>query len=424
LLSDPTELADVGGLVGQPALTLAPARTADAATLLAEVDGGADEAVVVPWSGPRLHSKAVRLDGKLPDDAGYPLAIDTVLAPLRDGAASLAAQLGAPLTAALAPHPTGTVTVDAMGDLMLARRVAALVERNGPEWPFAQVETRLRTSDVRFANLELALTDRGVQAHKDYTFRAPPSAAQSLVYGGITVADLANNHILDYGPQGLLDTIAALNSVGVLPVGAGADAQAAHQPAIISVNGLRIAWLSYVNVPDDSITGFVARGLEAGPGKPGVAWGMPQDVQRDVAAAKQRADLVIVALHAGLEYTSTPNQVQTELAHAAIDAGAALVLGAHPHVLQGIEFYHGGVIAYSLGNFVFDLDQSDRATYGMPSVLTAVLRVELDAHGVTGIEVYPAIINSTDFRPEPVSGTDARPVYDRLWQLTAALNPR
>jgi poly-gamma-glutamate synthesis protein (capsule biosynthesis protein) len=91
--------------------------------------------------------------------------------------------------------------------------------------------------------------------------------------------------------------------------------------------------------------------------------------------------------------------------------------------LQGIEFYRGGVIAYSLGNFVFDLDEADRVQYGLPSVLTAVLRVQLDAHGVTGLEVYPAIINSVEFRPEPVVGDAARPVYDRIERLTDALAP-
>ncbi|MDQ6740937.1 MAG: CapA family protein, partial [Actinomycetota bacterium] len=168
----------------------------------------------------------------------------------------------------------------------------------------------------------------------------------------------------------------------------------------------------------------VARSLEAGAGRPGVAWGTPDAISRDVASARLRADLVVVALHAGFEYIDSPNSIQKDLAHAAIDAGAALVLGAHPHVLQGIEYYHGGVIAYSLGNFVFDLDDSDRSHLGLPSVLTCILRVTLDAHGVTGLQIYPAIINSTDFRPEPVIGDAAKPVYDRLYRLTDALKSR
>lgn len=421
--SDPAQLTAVGTLSGRPdAHPSVAARVDSAPALLADTGAGQDEAAVVPWSGPWLRSKALRIDGRFPDDTDYPLATELLLSPLRKETQAVADQAGPALAARLAPSRAGTVSIDAMGDFMLARGVATMVQRHGPEWPFARVSDRLRTADLRFGNLEFALTDRGTQTHKDYTFRAPPNAVQSLSWAGLNVVDLANNHVLDYGGQGLLDTVTALARNGILHAGAGADAESAHAPAIVEINGLRIAWLAYVNVPDDSVTGFVARSLEAGPGRPGVAWGTADAIGRDVSVARQHADLVIVALHAGFEYTAEPNSVQKELAHAAIDAGAALVLGAHPHVLQGLEYYHGGLIDYSLGNFIFDLDESDLAHYGLPSVLTIILRVSLDAHGVTGLEVYPAIINRNDFRPEPVLGDAARLVYDRLYQLTNALN--
>lgn len=422
-MASPDQLAAVGTLVGRPAARPASVRSDTATVLLNEVDASADEAVVVPWPGPRLKSKAIRIDQRYPSDADYPLAVDTIVVPLKRDIPQIA-QFAAGLTAALTPPRTGSVVLDAVGDLMLARGVATAVQRNGPAWPFAKVSDRLRAADIRFGNLELALTDRGVQARKDYTFRAPPAANLSLSSAGFNVLDLANNHVLDYGAQGLLDTIGALSAVGILHTGANADAETAHAPVIVDVNGVRLAWLAYVNVPDDSVTGFVARSLDAGPGRPGVAWGTPDGVKRDVAAAKLQADVVIVALHSGFEYTSEPNSIQRDLAHAAIDAGAALVLGAHPHVLQGIEYYKGGVIDYSLGNFVFDLDEADRAHLGLPSVLTAILRVSLDVNGVTGIELYPAIINSSDFRPEPVFGDAAKPVYDRIYSLTNGLKTR
>ncbi len=422
---DPSQLTSFGALAGRPAARLAQnARVDSAAALLASVDAGADEAVVVPWRGPRLTSKAVRIDGHFPEDADYALTVETLLLPLKKELQSGEEQIAPALAAKLLPARAGTVSIDAMGDYMLARGVAAKVQTNGAGWPFAKVNDRLRTSDVRFGNLELSLTDRGQPAHKDYTFRAPPGAVQSLAGAGINVVDVANNHVLDYGSQGLLDTLGTLDRSGILHTGAGADPETAHAPVITEVNGLRIAWLAYLNVPDDSVTGFLARSLEAGPGRPGVAWGTPELISRDVVAARQRADIVIVALHAGFEYTPGPNSIQKDLAHAAIDAGAALVLGAHPHVLQGIEYYRGGVIAYSLGNFIFDLDEADRSHFGLPSVLTCILRITLDAHGVTGLEIYPAIINSTDFRPEPVVGEAARPVYDRIEQLSDALKTR
>ncbi|MHB8577327.1 MAG: CapA family protein [Dehalococcoidia bacterium] len=423
-IADAQQLVSVGALGGKPTAVPAQARAGTAESLLAEVDGGADELVVAPYPGLRLKSKAIRIDHAYPTDPDYPLTVDTIVLPAQRDGQQPTAQFASTLAAALARPHDGTATLDAVGDLMLARGVAATVARNGPDWPFGRVADRLHGADLRFGNLELALTDRGVQAHKDYTFRAPPVAAQSLASAAFNVVDLANNHVLDFGGQGLLDTIAALGNAGVLHVGAGADAGSARAPIVVTVNGLRIAWLAYVNVPDDSVTGFVARSLEAGTGRPGVAWGTADAIQRDVLAARQQADVVIVALHSGFEYTSEPNGTQRGLAHAAIDAGAALVLGAHPHVLQGIEYYKSGVIAYSLGNFVFDLDESDRTHLGMPSVLTVVLRVALDAHGVTGIELYPAIINSTDFRPEPVFNDAAKPVYDRIYRLTDALKSR
>jgi poly-gamma-glutamate synthesis protein (capsule biosynthesis protein) len=425
---NPTQLADIGGLAGTPNAKPAPARTADPPTLLAETNAGTDELAVLPWTGPWQKTKALRIDGKFPDDPGYPLTIETDVVPLTADTAGhspsrVAQRFGASLANEFMPNHPGTILLDAMGDFMLARGIAQQIQLHGQGWPFADVKERLATADLRYGNLELALTDRGAAANKDYTFRAPPGETQALVDAGINVVDLANNHVLDFGAQGLLDTQAALDAAGISHVGAGADDAAAHKPLITTVNGIRIAWLAYANVPDDSgPSHFVARSLEAGPGRPGVAWGTPDIVTRDVSAAKQQADIVIVALHSGYEYTDVPNSTQTGLAHAAIDAGASLVLGAHPHVLQGIEFYKGGVIAYSLGNFVFDLDNSDRAVYGLPSVQTIVLRVALTKQGVTGLQVYPAIINATTYQPQPVVGPDARPVFDRLERLTAALN--
>jgi poly-gamma-glutamate synthesis protein (capsule biosynthesis protein) len=226
---------------------------------------------------------------------------------------------------------------------------------------------------------------------------------------------------MDYGADGLLDTIAALDRAGIAHAGAGPSPEAAHAPAIVTVKGIRIAVLAYVNVPDDSVSGFVARSMAAAPGKPGVAWGTADAVRRDVQAAKQEADVVIVSMHSGYEYTAAANDIQQELAHAAIDAGAALVLGGHPHVLQGVEFYHDAPIIYSLGNFIFDLDDDDRRQPGLPSVLSVIFRVTLTAKGVRAVRFLPAVIDPKDARPKPVEGADARPVLERLYRLTDAL---
>lgn len=366
-------------------------------------------------------AKPLRVDGIRPDEDGYPLAVQwTVVGrPGDERATALAQALSA---GASGRDRNRSVVLDAVGDIMLGRTVGRSIAERGAGYPFEAAAPLFDGSDLRAGNLELPLTERGTQARKDYTFRAPPSVTEGLTRAGFDVLTLANNHTLDYGPEGLLDTVAALQRAGIAHPGAGRNSEAAHEPAIVNANGLSLAFLSYVNTPNDGRSGWVAESMRAGSDSPGVAWGTAESIRRDVAAARDRADLVIVALHAGFEYSATPNPVQRELARAAVDAGAALVLGAHPHVLQGIEVYKRVPIVYSLGNFVFDVDGDDRRQPGMPSLLSAVLRIRLDADGVRSLEVRPAIIDERDGRPIPVTGAAARPVYDRIYSLTDALN--
>jgi poly-gamma-glutamate synthesis protein (capsule biosynthesis protein) len=370
---------------------------------------------------PPLGTKPLLVDSLLPWDPAYPLAERRVLTGAGADLHQIA-QLGDELRRRIEAMRPVEVTLDAVGDIMLGREVGRLMAERGPGFPFEHVRSLLASSDIRFGNLELPLTDRGTPAKKDYVFRAPPTAVAALVGAGFNVVSLANNHALDYGAEGLLDTLTALDRAGIARMGAGRTADEAHAPAVLTVKGLRIAFLAYTNTPNDSISGWVAENDTAGPNRPGVAWGTAAAIRRDVAAARQRADLVVVALHSGFEYTSAPNTVQRELAKAAVDAGAALVLGGHPHVLQGVEFYKGAPIIYSLGNFVFDLDADDRRQPGLPSVLTVIFRVTLSARGVTSIRFLPTIIDQREGRPIPVTGADARPVLDRLYRLTDALN--
>jgi poly-gamma-glutamate capsule biosynthesis protein CapA/YwtB (metallophosphatase superfamily) len=366
--------------------------------LVAAVAAQPGSVALVVWDGPHLHSKGLSVDGRLPDAPGYPL-----------------------MSALPAPPPSsGSFTVAAAGDLMLGRRVAQLTG-SAVDYPLAQVAREFRSADLGFANLEVALTQRGDPAHKDYTFRAPENLAEGLRDSGINIVSVANNHVLDYGSLGLADTLAALDSAGVSHAGAGDDAAAAAAPAIVTVRGTRIAVLSFVNVPNDSVTGFVAQSMAAQAGKPGVNWGTPGAVTREVEAARAQADVVIVSMHAGIEYADQPDAVQEALAHAAIDAGAALVIGAHPHVLQGIEYYRDGVILYSLGNFVFDLDNADVLHYGLPAVQTVVARVTFSGNTVQGLELLPAMVDTSQYRPVPAAGAAARAVLDRVYRLTDAL---
>ena len=381
-------------------------------------------AVLPVWlelgTGLALGRKPLRVDGALPGEPAYPFLDRRAIAG-RAADARNVETLAAALRRRIAAQRPVEVTLDAVGDIMLGRSVGRLIAERGPSFPLERVQPLLVPADVRFANLELPLTQRGVPALKDYLFRAPPAAVAALTYAGFNLVSLANNHMLDYGTEGLLDTLAALDRAGIAHAGAGRDPGEAHAPAIFSVKGVRLALLAYLNVPHERRSGFSPEGTAAAPGRPGVAWGTPETVRRDVAAARGRADVVIVSLHSGYEYTPIPNPMQRELAYAAVDAGAALVLGSHPHVLQGVEFYRGAAIVYSLGNFVFDLDDDDRRQPGLPSLLSAVLRVTLTADGVRGMRFLPVIIDAREGRPVPVGGAEARPVLERIYRLSDAL---
>jgi poly-gamma-glutamate synthesis protein (capsule biosynthesis protein) len=307
--------------------------------------------------------------------------------------------------------PAGVITLNAVGDLMLARDIIDLMDAHGSVHPFAAVRSLLADADVSIANLEGTFTERGSPAQKQYTFRTPPRHARGLAEAGIDVVALGNNHTLDFGAIGLQDTLAALDAAGIAYSGAGPNQQAARRPAVLTANGLRLAFLSYNGVGEATF---------AGPGSPGVARAGEAAVRADVGAARALADLVVVSLHAGTEYVDTPNETQRLVARAAVDAGAALVLGTHAHVFQGWQRYGGGVIVWGLGNFVFDLDDDDLETLGPRPFQTAVLRLTLTRDGVQSVEARPVFIDPAENRPVPATPQQALEIEARIERLNSA----
>ena len=304
------------------------------------------------------------------------------------------------------PPPAGaSITISAAGDISLARQVAERMEANGGAYPFALL-AGLMTGDIGFANLEGALTDRGEPWPKGYNFRSPPRFAPWLFAAHFDVVTLANNHTLDYGQTGLLDTLAALDEAGVRHIGAGADAAAAHAAVIAEAHGLRVAFLGYVATPDEG-GGFSIRAWEAGASTPGVALGSAEAIATGVAAAKRIADFVIVAVHAGDEYRTAPNATQRALAEAALAAGADAYIGAHAHVVQPIEMRGSQLIAWGLGNFIFDLDEVDLANIGVPRV-SLILKLTLTkGAGVTAWQAIPVTQDAAEDRPRPATADEA-----------------
>ncbi len=201
-------------------------------------------------------------------------------------------------------------------------------------------------ADLSMVNLESPVTRRGKPVPKPYNFRARPGAIRALLGAGIDIVNIANNHIYDYGAQGLFDTILYLDSLGLAHVGAGRNRKEAHKPVIRTIRGIRLGFLGYYG-------GGEAPGATRN--SPGVARRAVSEIAADLQTLRDvdSVRVVIVNLHWGTELAEHPDAEQIECAHEVIDAGADLVIGHHPHVLQGIERYGKGVIVYSLGNLVF-----------------------------------------------------------------------
>lgn len=266
---------------------------------------------------------------------------------------------------------------------MLGRTIGDLILKEGYQAPFIHTAETLSAADITIGNLECPISIRGQSVEKKYVFSAPLEAAKSLSFAGFDILSLGNNHSLDYGPDSLLDTINQLNSENIFTLGAGMNENEAYEPLFLTVNGLRLAFLSFVDVPN---TDFNYLSWEAGPDQPGIAWAHEESVKRNVGLAKKEADIVIVMLHNGFEFWQKVSDSQQEIAKLAIDSGASLVIGSHPHVLQRIESYNDGLIAYSMGNFVFD-------NFLFPPNYSAILSVELSPKGVESYELIQVVVS-------------------------------
>ena len=299
------------------------------------------------------------------------------------------------------------ISLVAVGDVMLDRDVKKEALKRGWEYPFVETAPFLRSADIAFANLESPIGDKGRFINM---FQAPPEAVEGLAFAGFDVVSLANNHALDYHIDGMLETMRLLREYGIAYIGAGRDIQEARSPLIMEVKGVKVGFLSYTEI------WFVhARepiSWRATATEPGVAPAELDSIVEDIAKLRDKVDVVIVTVHWGKEYVNEPTAEQRLLAHAAVDAGAHLVLGHHPHVLQGIEFYKDGVIAYSLGNFVFDINLAKTWE-------TMLLSFSLASTGVLDLTVVPAYIFGV--QPKILQGTHRDSVYRQIRHFSLQL---
>lgn len=259
---------------------------------------------------------------------------------------------------------------------------------------FAQLRPVIDAADLFLVNLECPFTEQGDKLPKNFNFRARPELVNVLVSGGVDVVSLANNHLMDYGAQGLLDTLMTLEQARIPYFGAGRTLAEARRPALVTVAGVRFALLGYFFLGTRNIEPVEVFATET---TPGVA-GHPSDIdvmermlRADVLAARAQADVVLPFFHWGREGWNVPEEYQVRLARVALEAGAAGVLGSHPHVLQAMELQGGAPVIYSLGNLVFGGNWSPRDKRG------ALYRARFGPGGYLGSEVVPL---QTDRFPE------------------------
>lgn len=278
-------------------------------------------------------------------------------------------------------------------------------------------------ADLVIANLENPLTGKKESVFGKCTLRGAPGWAQVLKDAGIHVLTLANNHMMDYGREGLSETRQVLNNLGLLHVGAGNNITQANAPIFIEKKGRRLAILARTSV-------HVASPSYAGPDIPGVAFFSLEEVRRTVQACRQKADIVILLMHWGLEEYRYPSISQRKLARELLQAGADIILGHHPHVLQGVEHINAKLVVYSLGNFVFDEikwcfigEEGDLHERIVPLTeenrKSGVLTVSIDESGVKAYDYLPTIIQKDGLLA--VENTRARKKdFDRLSKMLAA----
>lgn len=243
-----------------------------------------------------------------------------------------------------------TVSISIVGDILMDSSVRAQINKNGIEYPWEMVKEYFQNDDITIGNLETSITTRGTKwEDKQFNFRSDPNNLKAMKEAGIDVLGLANNHTLDYGYEGLLDTLSYLDKNDIKRAGGGKNKQEAMEGAIIEKNGLKIGVLSFSRVVPD-VKWYAT---DKRPGIVGAYDPHISEVIVRIEEMKKEADIVILSIHWGVELSATPRKQEMDLGKKLIDAGADIIMGHHPHVLQGVEIYKGKPIFYSLGNFVF-----------------------------------------------------------------------
>ena len=310
------------------------------------------------------------------------------------------------------PDGPFSITFASTGDIIFGREVGTYVDMYGGASALANVAEELAAADVTIANVEAPLSDDESEPipEKDVYLISRPAGIESLVESDVTLVSLANNHSMDYSGPALQDTINALDGAGILHAGAGMNEAEADRIAELEVNGASIAFISWTDIVPNY---FMAYGDE--PGVASARMNMTAALNT-VKKARSTHDIVIVAMHWGIEYQDYIDEYQQrDPAHELVDAGADVIIGNHPHVIQGIEFYNGSLISYSQGDFVFD-------HYSERTGETFILNFEVTDQGISNVTATPVYLDDTYGIPSIVTGEHAQSILARLQEISDGMN--
>lgn len=304
------------------------------------------------------------------------------------------------------------VEVLCIGDLMLHSRYDQLASDRGPDFVFEKVSSVLNQPDILFGNLEVVMSDAGEAVPGKLCLRGHGNYLNALKKHNFDIVSLANNHAFDFGPGACADMEAQLEALGVETVGTGKNLEESRQLKVIEREGVRFGFLAY--------SSRTTKGSAyADTDSPGVA---PLDVElvlEDVARYRQKVDHLVVSLHWGVEYAEYPTPDQMKIGHSIIDAGARLIIGHHPHIIQGYEKYKDGVILYSLGNFCDSdlewqgLDKIYRARLKEADRESILAKVRFSATELLDLEFLPTWLNDTG-QPEIAGGQKEEALRDKF----------
>ncbi len=273
------------------------------------------------------------------------------------------------------------VRITAVGDINFGGRLKYIAKNKGFSYFFSFTDNLFLQDDLSLGNLECVLSKKGSPvSKKKYTFRGDPEAALALKKWGFELISVANNHSKDFGETAFLDSLEHLKKAGLFFAGGGRNLSEARSPVFLQIGKRKIGFLAYSRV--------LPPGWSANSKRSGVApFTDFHQVLQDIKRAKRNCDFLIVSVHWGKEMSPNPSSRQIKQAHQMIETGTDFLMGHHPHVVQGFEIYHGKLIAYSLGNFIFS-PGSSKGNY------SAILQFTLDEWGVKEAKIYPVFISN------------------------------